>query len=108
MVELKMAPIDFSYLNRLSLSMSTERAPTFQIKIRGWVQSQKLKKLNFYLQDQLVMTSVVSFSKGQPCLTSSVENVQNLAVELLQSWNQTLAFLRYIHVLCSMSGVRVQ
>ena len=39
MVELKMAPIDFSYLNRLSLSMFTEQAPAFQTKIRGWVQS---------------------------------------------------------------------
>ena len=54
--------IAYSYLNRLSLSTSTEVGPSFQIKIQGWGQSEKAQKL-----------SILQYARSI-CVTSAIFN----------------------------------
>ena len=69
--KIKMAKVITNHISTDLLSRLLLRwAPIFKLReIQGWVQSyMKLKNfLPCNIQDQLVMTSLVTISKGQPC-----------------------------------------
>ena len=63
--------IDFSYLNRLALSTSTEVGPVFKSRLGPVIE--KAKKLSILQHPRSIsVTSAILISKVQPCPTSSV------------------------------------